>query len=186
MDFETGEISEAYDTETGENVEVTESSCDTETGEVPYSPRDEETGENRDWPWPWPSKPFKVPRSYYTPTTKRKSCKKFQPMRKVNQQESELITAVIFLLPTMILFHPFLCVILVVIEIILHNWSHKKNRKLGSDTIYFHRSPLHGIVKEFCGRCKEDMAVSKISRLQDRKNDRFRKYQLEYLKRVVR
>lgn len=184
MDLETGEKSESYDTETGENLELTDCSCDTETGEVPYSPRDKETGENSDWPWPWPTKRFKVPRSYYTPTKRNsKQCRKF---RKANPQESELITAVIFLLPTMIFFHPILSVIAVVVEIILHKWSHKKNKKLKSDTIYFHQSPLHGIVKEFCAKCKDDMTANKITKLQDRQNyDHFGKDQLQYLKRVV-
>lgn len=183
MNLETGEMSDSYDSETGENLETTNTRCDTETGEAPYSPRDEETGENRNWPWP--AKPFKVPRSYYTPSSRKKYSKRRRTIRKADPQESELITAVIFLLPTMIFFHPIVCAITLIIEIILHNWSHKKNKKLKSDTIFFHRSPLHGIVKEFCGICKEDMAGNKIAKIQDRKNDRFRKYQLHYLKRVV-
>lgn len=185
MDFETGEVSESYDTETGENIDTSDSTYDSEISEIPYSPLDEETGENRDCLWSWPPKRFKVPRSFYTPSSKKRNYKKRQNLRKADQQESELITAVIFLLPTMIFFHPILYVVVTVVEIILHNWSHKKNRKLKKDAIYFHRSPLHGISKEFCGRCKEDMAENKIIKIQDRKINRFRKYQLEYLKRVV-
>lgn len=185
MDFETGEISESYDSETGENLEISQCTCDTETGETPPSPRDKETGESSYWLWQWRTKPFKIPRAYYTPHSMRHSKKK-HTFRKANPQESELITAVIYLLPTMIFFHPLLSVIAVVIELILHNWAHKKNKKLKSDTIYFHQSPLHGIVKEFCAKCKDDMTVNKITKMQDRQNyNHFGKNQLEYLKRVV-
>lgn len=171
-----GELSESYDSETGENLDLYVPRLDIETGEAPLCPCDQETGECSGWS----AKPFKIPRFYYTASNKKRAFKKRHRLRKANPQESELITAAIFLLPTMIFFHPILCVISLIIEIVLHNMSHSKNNKLKSDTIFFHRSPLHGILKEFCGTCKEEMSVNKIRKIQDRKNVRF-----QYLKRVV-
>lgn len=183
MDFETGEISEPCDMETGENLEISYHTCDTETGETASYPRDQETGETKDWALE--IKRFKIPRSYYTPRGP-KYTKKRHKIRKACPQESQLITAAIYLLPTMIFFHPILWIIAILVEIRLHNWSHKRNKQLGNNTIYFHQSPLHGITKEFCGKCKDETATNKISKIQDRQNyNRFGKQQLDYIKRVI-
>lgn len=183
MDFETGEMSNPCDMETGEDIELNHHTCDTETGEIAICSRDKETGETSYWIWK--HKPFKVPRSYYTPR-RPKYTKKRHKLRKACPQESQLITAAIYLLPTMVFFHPILCVFAVIVEIILHTWSHKRNKELGTDAIYFYQSPLHGIVKEFCGKCKDETAAIKISKIKDRQNyNRFGKQQLEYFKQVI-
>ncbi|KAJ8933208.1 hypothetical protein NQ314_014155 [Rhamnusium bicolor] len=170
MDPETGEY--YADSETGEtsysSSSSSSSSFNVETGEY--------EGDNC-----LPRRRFRVPSSCYTPTQKKDGSKK---LLKVDKQEWELITAAIFLLPTMILFYPVLSVFALMLEIFLHTWSHKKNKTLKCDNIYY-QSPLHGIAKEFCGRCKFEDAKVKITKIQDIRNDKLRKYGLEYIRRVV-
>lgn len=149
-----------------------------ETGEVSILPliQNVETGEYEDLP----IRRFKIPSSYYTTKKQTRSKKPIRQLRKADPLESQLITAAIFLLPTMIFFHPILSLIFCITEILLHNWFHETNKALKDRSVYF-RSPLHGIVKEMCGRCKEESATVKIARLQDIQHDKFK----NYLKRVV-
>ncbi|KAJ8922290.1 hypothetical protein NQ315_004229 [Exocentrus adspersus] len=106
------------------------------------------------------------------------------PCCKVDKPEVEFITALVFLLPTMILFHPILSIVTCVLEIILHSWVHKKNKTLRDGTFYY-KSPLHGIVKEFCGRCKDQQTKDKITKIQDMRNNKMQRYELEYIKSMV-
>ncbi|KAG5869668.1 hypothetical protein JTB14_035595 [Gonioctena quinquepunctata] len=162
----------AMDVETGEYI------LDLETGEILTYPQfNDETGEYEGLPHEHEN--FKIPRAYYTPEPKPNKRKRHKFL-KADYQESQLITASIYLLPTMILFHPILALVAVIIEIFLHSWSHRSNKRLKDKNVYF-QSPLHPIVKEFCARCKEENSSLKITRLQDIKNDKFK----NYIRRVV-
>ncbi|CAG9864448.1 unnamed protein product [Phyllotreta striolata] len=149
-----------------------------ETGEVSVLPliQNDETGEYEDLP----IKRFKIPSSYYCKKQTARSKRTNRKPLKADPLESQLINAAIFLLPTMIVFHPVLSIIVFVVEIIVHNWFHKTNKALKDRSVYF-RSPLHGILKEMCGRCKEESATVQIAKLQDIQHDKLK----NYLKRVV-
>lgn len=151
---------------------------DTETGEILYpSLYNAETGEYEGLITLPQKIKFRIP-------PQQKLNKMHNIPIKVNKHELELLTAAIFLLPTIILFYPILSIFIFIMEIILHNWVHKKNKTLRDDTFYY-KSPLHCIVKEFCGRCKDLSTKEKITKMQDKRTDKMRKYGLESIRRVV-
>ncbi|XP_018576749.1 uncharacterized protein LOC108915259 [Anoplophora glabripennis] len=156
-----------------------ETSIDMETGEILYpSQYNAETGEYEGFLALPQRVKFQIPPQI-------KPNKKTHRGPKMDEQNLELITAAIFLLPTAILFNPVLWAVALILEIVIHSWTHKKNSTLRNDTVHYYRSPLHGIVKEFCAKCKDSNAKEKISKLQDRRNDKMRKYGLESIRRVV-
>lgn len=153
-------------------------SVDTETGEILYpSQYNAETGEYEGFLSLPPRTTFRIP-------PEQKPDKEPHKESRTNCQVLELITAALFLLPTAILSYPIVSILIVLLEMIIHNWVHKKNKTLQSDTFYY-KSPLHGIVKEFCGRCKDLNTKEKISKLQDMRNEKMKKYGLESIRRVV-
>lgn len=154
---------------------------DSETGEISYCDTwNVETGEY-EGELHYLVKKFKIPRSYFT-TDAKKSTPMPRKRQKCQQTEIDFIHALIFLLPTMILFHPVLGIVVCVAEFFLHTWSHRKNKQLKSSTVYF-QSPLHLISKELCGRCKAQNEAMQITKLL--KNDKFKKAGLDYIKRIV-
>ncbi|XP_050501086.1 uncharacterized protein LOC126881090 [Diabrotica virgifera virgifera] len=158
MDAETGEF--YLDLETGEISEAP-TVQNVETGEYEYT------------------RTFKIPSYYYRRYQERKEKTNCTP-RKADPLESQLITAAIFLLPTMIFFHPIMLVFVCVIEIFLHTRIHRKNKEL-EDLSFYYQSPLHGLTKEVCARCKDEKAKNKIAKLQDKQHEKFK----NYIKRVV-
>ncbi|PSN44930.1 hypothetical protein C0J52_15008 [Blattella germanica] len=83
-------------------------------------------------------------------------------------QDNQNISPILFLLPTIFLF-PFpawLTVISLIVEITLHMWAHKTNRKC-NDPHLLYRSPLHILTSQFCALCKSKRYMEKIGQLQD-------------------
>ncbi|KAJ3662696.1 hypothetical protein Zmor_007031 [Zophobas morio] len=92
--------------------------------------------------------------------------------------------ALVFLLPTTIFFSPILGLLVVLIEVIIHVWAHRKNKLIRHKNLYY-QSPLHIICKEYCGACKEEESKIKITKFQEKRADKFKKYGFEYFKRIV-
>ncbi|RZC35232.1 hypothetical protein BDFB_005516, partial [Asbolus verrucosus] len=154
-DEETGEITTRFNCETGEEESVITSA-----------------------PIRGKPKVFKIPSSYYMNSAKRNE-------EKVRcEYPPTAATAVLYLLPTTILFYPILGIITVTIEVIIHIWAHRKNKLLKNKNLYY-QSPLHIICKEFCGACKEENSKMKITMLHERRADKIKKYGLEYVRRIV-
>lgn len=169
------------DIETGENYP------DQETGETPSIPHlNMETGEremNRQRPIPSNKRPFKIPKNC-TKQVKEKieNDKKCHAVKK-NVHSSAISFAFLLFIP--VFFMPAVGVLISFIEVVLHMWAHKKNKKLkNSDFIY--QSPFHVFLSEFCHLCIDENAKNKITKLQDKRNYKFTKYSIEYVRRVVR
>lgn len=58
----------------------------------------------------------------------------------------------ILLLPTIFCFNIYAAVIVSIVEIFLHFWSHFKNGVNMNKDVYY-RSPLHVITSQFCAKC---------------------------------
>lgn len=166
MDLETGEIFP-----------------DMETGEITYSPQlNEETGEKEFnyYQKGCPKRRFKIPNNYLQ---RYFSSQKLLLHPGHDDHVSELASAIVFLLPTVLLFFPIVALVIIFIETILHQYSHKFNRLNDNDLIYF-QSPLHFVGLAYCGRCREEASNNRISEIQDMRN-RLRKYDLECVRRIV-
>lgn len=167
MDWETGE--EQPDHETGELPAVPRLNC--ETGEL-------EMNCNR--PSLIQRKPFKIPKNYTRKATKSKldSCAKKGIIRTSNNMSPALL----LLLP--VFFLPSVGIVISIVEILIHMWCHRKNKKL-QNTDKYYESPFHIFVCEFCKLCIDESAANKITKLQDKRNNKFTKYGIEYVRRVV-
>uniref|UniRef100_V5G5Z9 Uncharacterized protein n=1 Tax=Anoplophora glabripennis TaxID=217634 RepID=V5G5Z9_ANOGL len=154
-------------------------SVDKETGEILYPALyNSETGEYEgDVVVPQKIR-FRIPFQEEEPDKKPYNAPKSHP------QDREFIKAAVFLLPAAILLYPVVFVGTMLLETILHCWVHKINKTLKSDGVYY-QSPLHGITKEFCSRCREFDAVEQIGKLQDVRSSKLTKYGLESIRRVV-
>ncbi|XP_060520260.1 uncharacterized protein LOC132698287 [Cylas formicarius] len=141
---------------------------DTETGEF-LCEMDRETGENRSWGAylntetgedECSKKPFRI--------SDRAGGARFRLSAKKRIESSEtlsqFIKAVVFLVPTAIVFTPLLGLFVLTSACFLHRWSHRQNRKLkmmGDYSIYY-RNPLHALSKEFCHLCMEESRIIKL------------------------
>lgn len=165
------------DLETGEDYR------DLETGELPARPSlNRETGEQEPINTEPPKytcknskKPFRVPSSYTNTITEsstilHNACNRRAP--------------IIFALLIIAFFIPPIGVVISITEILLHMWAHKKNKQLRNTNMYY-ESLFHDILCEFCRLCIEENSKQKITKLQDRSNNKFTKYSFEYVRRVV-
>ncbi|KAJ8978951.1 hypothetical protein NQ317_009347 [Molorchus minor] len=151
------------DLETGENYR------DSETGEI-YCETfyNEETGEFEGNNHHSPTIKFKIPSSALI-TKENKWIKNYRST-KASKNELELITAAIFLLPTLILFYPVLGLLLFYIH-----GPTKRTKNLKKIRLCITRA-LHIILKEFCAKCRYENAKRKITKIQDIRNDKLTKY----------
>ncbi|XP_066148402.1 uncharacterized protein [Euwallacea fornicatus] len=176
MDKETGEVNYKFqvskDAETGEEEYITYC-LDQETGEKQYYTLDR-ICESLKMP-----NLFKVSR-YSTHVTAVVG----KPNTKSSSSRIEFMTAIVFLLPTFILFTPILGMLIPILDIILHKWCHKKNAKLNSQDMIYYKSPLHMILKEFCSECRMEEECKKIGEIQNIRNNK-RYFMQESLRRVV-
>lgn len=173
------------DSETGECYR------DKETGELPAVAKvNLETGEteiNHTMPEKESRKRFRVPNN--NPTKKsmpRSQTKQYHvpPDGDTHFSTSDVVPCVLFLLPTTLCFYPIIAAFLSIVEVILHVWAHKKNKTLPNKEVWY-QSPLHIFVREFCGACKEQRSVNKITMIQDKRNYKFIKYGIDYVRGIV-
>lgn len=158
--------------------------CDTETGEIITYNINEETGE--------PTVIHKIP-SIYAGKKLRKNkkfakfpdgymskTKKFQDLKAKILDGANTTSPRLFLfIPTLMFFPSLICVMLTLLELILHIRCHKYNRNLKDPQLYY-RSPFHIITSNFCGLCRECDISSKVGQLQDK-----RRYRHDYLRRIA-
>ena len=164
---------------------------DRETGETPSRPiLNVETGEvemNRIQPRYCTRKCFKLPTNHMK-KYKRVHIQSHYMTKKVIPANFPINSIIaLLLLSIILLLAPTLSLPLSLVETMLHFWSHKKNKKLeqlNQNTVYY-ESPLHVITSEFCGYCQFENATHTIGRLQDKKNKRFIKDSIEYVRNVV-
>lgn len=72
----------------------------------------------------------------------------------------------LIIVPTIFIYTRLSAVLTIIFEVILHVWSHKKNSNNTNESIYY-RSPLHVITSQFCGTCRQEMEMERVSKLQD-------------------
>lgn len=63
--------------------------------------------------------------------------------------------------------------LIVIVEICLHVWAHKKNSRNTNENIYF-RSPLHIATAQFCAICRNQTEMDQVSKLQDKRQQNWR------------
>jgi len=177
------------DSETGESFR------DKETGEMPASAKvNLETGEseiNRSRPEKQNNtRKFRIPSKQPPPkqnslNTIKRANKSLVPVKAPQIFNTNDVTpCLLFLLPTTLFFYPILAACISFIEVVLHVWAHKKNKKLTNKDIYY-QSPLHIFVSEFCGSCREERSKDKIISIQDKRNYKFIKYSIDCVHGIV-
>ncbi|XP_050302308.1 uncharacterized protein LOC126740373 [Anthonomus grandis grandis] len=181
-DNETGESQ--YNLHLCRNVETGEEEylaycLDKETGEKQYCSLDR-ICESFEMP-----NPFKVSR-YTTQLTAivRHENSKY----KSSEKRMEFITAIVFLIPTFIIFTPLLGLLILSLDIVLHRWCHLQNSKKGlrkDEGLFYYQSPLHMLYKEFCSKCSAEEAGRKIHKIQSIRYNKKRSTMQESLRRVV-
>jgi hypothetical protein len=72
-----------------------------------------------------------------------------------------------FLIPSLFFFPRVAALLIVIIELILHVWAHRKNAKNLRPSTHYYRSPLHSLTSQFCAICRQDSEMEKIWRLHD-------------------
>lgn len=130
---------------------------------------------------------FKIPPSYLNNPQNSKKNTRIIPNTSIEHKRPALTAAaILYLLPVTILcyFYPATGMVGLFFEARLHIWTHKKNKQL-KNTDRYYQSPMHIIHKEFCASCVEEQNKLRITKLQEKRHDRIRKYGLEYVKRVV-
>ncbi|XP_050360818.1 uncharacterized protein LOC126780394 [Nymphalis io] len=153
--------------------------CDDETGEVITYQINNETGEH--------SILNKIPSIFSTKHTKNtffkfpkgyiNKSKKFQALKENILAGANTTSPRLFLIiPTLMIFPSLVCVILMLLETLLHVRCHKKNKNLKEPNLYY-RSPFHVITSTFCGLCRDSDMVSKIGQIQAK-----RRYRYDYLR----
>lgn len=155
------------DTETGENFNI-----DDETGEILTEKKyDNETGEHDTTTLNKRIKKFRI-------NLNKKNCGIRKPI-----VTRDLSPAIIVLLPTLFMWPGIATVGIAVLEVMVHMWAHRKNKRLGDSRVYY-RSPMHIVASEFCALCRDQKDVDEITRIQDKRINRF-KCNYEYVKRIV-
>lgn len=159
--------------------------CDEETGEIIMCQVNEETGEpsmnqnffrkNSVCELKRPRKQITFPRGYMSKT------KKFQTLKKKILAGSNTISHRMLLsIPTLMIFPSLVCVMLVILEIFLHIYCHRKNGMLRNSQL-FYQSPFHVVTSIFCGVCRDRNTASKITALQNK-----RRYHYDYFTSSLR
>lgn len=163
------------DRETGEN------SPDQETGEMPATARiNLETGEmeiNCNCPT---RSHFRIPKE--ESQTKHEYWVAKGRQNYLTKKQTDMSPALLLLIP--VFFMPAVGIVISILEILIHMWAHKKNKKL-QNTNRFYQSPFHIFVCEFCHLCIDENSKNKITKLQDKRNNKFTKYGIECVRRVV-
>ncbi|XP_020280220.1 uncharacterized protein LOC109852965 isoform X3 [Pseudomyrmex gracilis] len=72
---------------------------------------------------------------------------------------------------------------LMMFEVILHVWAHRKNKSLKNANVYF-RSPFHDISAEFCALCQNETCMNRVGKMHQIWMHKFLR-QCNYMKRVV-
>lgn len=92
------------------------------------------------------------------------------------------VNPICLFLPAIIYSRWFLA-LLMMFEVILHVWAHRKNKSLKNASVYF-RSPFHAISSEFCALCQNEMCMDRVGKLQQKRMHKFFR-QCNYMKRIV-
>lgn len=167
MDNETGEL--YRDDETGEVAAV--GVINKETGEMEMN-----------YTGPTYKKPFKVVSSS-TKLNYKTTTKHFDDNH-MNWRTKRVSVAPAFTILTLLFFVPVFGIFTAIIECFIHVWTHKKNKTLRNTNLYY-RSPFHDVTSEFCSLCIDETTKNKITKLQDKRNYKFMKYGIEYVRRIV-
>ncbi|XP_023937965.1 uncharacterized protein LOC112045845 [Bicyclus anynana] len=158
--------------------------CDDETGEVITYQVNDETGERalvNNLPKIYVDDRMSDNRKLLAfPTGYVNKNKKFRDLKeKIITGANTTSPRMLLVIPTLLIFHSFVCVILMLLEIFLHIRCHKKNKNLKDPNLYY-RSPFHVITATFCGWCRECDMASKIGQIQDK-----RRYKYDYLRGAI-
>lgn len=166
------------DRETGER---NEDNIDRETGEQEHLPYiDKETGEVEGWNRSSAQRTtFRVPKIYRRQSTDLLAA----TQEHLTTQKISISPALLFLLPTAFCYNALFAIFLGILEVSLHIWAHRKNKKLHGTGIYV-LSPLHIITSEFCASCREEESFKKINKLQE-KRSKLRQCSIECVRQIV-
>lgn len=81
----------------------------------------------------------------------------------------------LFLIPSLFIFTRIFAPLILLIEVYLHVWAHRKNSRNTNANIYY-RSPLHIITAQFCANCRNHSEMEQVSRLQDKRLQSWRQH----------
>ncbi|XP_034171091.1 uncharacterized protein LOC117600150 [Osmia lignaria lignaria] len=178
------------DEETGESINVPASDCEiqrlissvnnAETGEPEINVIGFEMTKNR-------KIRFQIPKEVKeTLSTKDGSLKKSENLMElepvpVGASFGQINPVCLFFL-AVLCFRWFLPV-LMIFEVSLHVWAHRKNKALKNASVYF-RSPFHAISSEFCALCQNETCMDRVGKMQQIRMHKFLR-QCNYMKRVV-
>lgn len=87
----------------------------------------------------------------------------------------------LLLIPPLFIMPKLAIVLILLSEVLLHRWAHKKNANNRSPDIYY-RSPLHVMSNQFCGVCRHERQMDRIVQLHDKRM----KQMQNYLRKVTR
>ncbi|XP_033223723.1 uncharacterized protein LOC117177251 [Belonocnema kinseyi] len=173
------------DVETGESFDVQDHPQ--ENGALAYLVNNVETGEpevNDDTPRIHRKVPFKIPREVrenYAPAKKiSEDCMDIESV--LEGDSFGQINPICLFLPA-IIYCKWCIAILLVMETILHVYSHRKNKILKDPSVYY-QSPFHGISSQFCALCQSETCMNRVGKMQQARMHRFLR-QCNYMKRVV-
>ncbi|KAG5677629.1 hypothetical protein PVAND_007370 [Polypedilum vanderplanki] len=78
----------------------------------------------------------------------------------------------LFLIPSIFFFNKIGAIYVVLVELLLHIWAHKKNSRNKNPKIYY-RSPLHSLTSHFCNYCRETKNLKELKRYYYHKQQKF-------------
>lgn len=186
QDLETGEIlyisepvsnTPSYDTETGEPT-----SRNYPTYDIQY---DDETGEPdiNKFKMHIQKRKFNIPKEYLTNMDKQKpkKCRLKDSRETFTLSDKERVIGLkeeiilgcnktshrMFLIPSLLLYSRLAAFLIIILEIFLHMWAHRKNYKNTNPNVYY-RSPLHILSEQFCTLCRLQYECDHIGKLQER------------------
>lgn len=93
------------------------------------------------------------------------------------------VNPICLLLPAIIYFRWFL-ILLMILEVVLHVWAHRKNKLLKNASVYYFRSPFHAISSEFCALCQNETCMNRVKQMQQIRLHKFIQH-CNYMKRIV-
>ncbi|KAK2588154.1 hypothetical protein KPH14_004204 [Odynerus spinipes] len=132
--------------------------------------------------------PFQIPKEVKDDMMSKKSgskrCDNIMEMEPVPVGTSfGQVNPICLFLPAIIYSRWFLA-FLMIFEVILHVWAHRKNKTLRNASEYYFRSPFHAISSEFCALCQNETCMNRVEKMQQIRLHKFLR-QYNYMKRIV-
>lgn len=131
--------------------------------------------------------PFQIPKQVKDDMSKKSSSKRYDNIMEIEPvpvgTSFGQVNPICLFLPAIIYSRWFL-VLLMIFEVTLHVWAHRKNKTLKNASEYYFRSPFHAISSEFCALCQNETCMNRVEKMQQIRLHKFLR-QCNYMKRIV-